>query len=418
VPAAAGVAIVGAGAAGLAAAWTLARAGVGRVTVFDADDDVGGKVSSIDVGGATAELGQLALGLAYRRTLALADEVGLALETMSGRSFLRQGDELVHDDLRQATAAWARWRRAVLDETDDDDDREVGALASAQADGGSLPGVLWTGCGYGPLRASRVPSVYLRRYLLDIAVDEPITLRLVGGNQALWRLVRARLSDTTAFRVGTSVTSVRRQGDDVVLTLAGGEEQSFRRVVLAVPPRVAAMLIDDERRALLQRYRTFDYRSAVVVLPGLTARLMDVASRAGAAWSEQGRGRARRMVRLCTVDDARLRAPQVLWGFPQTNDAFVVYQYAEGADDGGVDEIATLARALGVEGAEIVAHRRWEYFPHLAAHDRCATERALAELDGRGGVWVTGAWRSFETVEHAVAEGERIARALLAVTSS
>jgi monoamine oxidase len=73
------VCVVGAGLAGLAAAWTLRRAGV-EVTVLEARDRVGGRVHSLRMpGGAVAELGAEFVEHDHRVLAATAAALGVAL---------------------------------------------------------------------------------------------------------------------------------------------------------------------------------------------------------------------------------------------------------------------------------------------------------------------------------------------------
>ena len=68
--------VVGAGIAGLVAAWALARAGR-SVLVLEARDRVGGRTLSRDLGGEVIDLGGQWVGPDQRRVLALLDELGL-----------------------------------------------------------------------------------------------------------------------------------------------------------------------------------------------------------------------------------------------------------------------------------------------------------------------------------------------------
>lgn len=70
------VVVVGAGLSGLTAAHRLRQFGA-RVAVFEADDRVGGRVSSAEVAGVHVDLGGTFVGPGQDRVLALADEVGV-----------------------------------------------------------------------------------------------------------------------------------------------------------------------------------------------------------------------------------------------------------------------------------------------------------------------------------------------------
>lgn len=70
------VIVIGAGMAGMAAAWSLLRAGV-DVTVLERDDRVGGRVRTAVLDGLSIELGAGFLTNFYPRTLHLVEELGL-----------------------------------------------------------------------------------------------------------------------------------------------------------------------------------------------------------------------------------------------------------------------------------------------------------------------------------------------------
>ena len=73
-----GVAVVGGGWAGLAAAVTLAERGV-PVTVFEASRSLGGRARRVSIGGVDLDNGQHVLIGAYRETLRLMRKVGADL---------------------------------------------------------------------------------------------------------------------------------------------------------------------------------------------------------------------------------------------------------------------------------------------------------------------------------------------------
>lgn len=79
------VAVIGAGLAGLATARILARAGA-EVTVFEARNRIGGRVSTRSLDGAVYEAGAEWVDSDHRRVIALAVEAGARLEPQAGRT--------------------------------------------------------------------------------------------------------------------------------------------------------------------------------------------------------------------------------------------------------------------------------------------------------------------------------------------
>lgn len=270
--------VVGAGIAGLAAARALADAGA-SVTVFEAADRVGGRMSSEEVEGAPADCGAQFLSTAYTTIPALMDAAGLsdALIPTSPWSAVAAGGRLyrVHggrpDSVLTAgllglggwlrlgfgtarmawhglrcppgrAAAWGRW-----------DDAEAGP---------------WTGRVFGPQAADRVVEPMLHGFFfqefggmsrpLPMAMmamaGRPRPIRTVAGG--IGRLPQA-LASGLDVRLGCPVTVVRATaGGAAVLTDAG--EHAADAVVLATTAPVAARLYpqaaETERRLLETPY--------------------------------------------------------------------------------------------------------------------------------------------------------------------
>lgn len=88
------VAIIGAGIAGLAAAFRLQQSGCG-VKVFEAADRVGGRMWTIERDGYRLDTGAMVISAGYHRLLALADDAGLSDELIPASSdmgFLKHGN--------------------------------------------------------------------------------------------------------------------------------------------------------------------------------------------------------------------------------------------------------------------------------------------------------------------------------------
>ena len=79
------IAVVGAGPSGLTAADTLKELGYRKVTVFEKNDRVGGKVNSLRTGSNVAELGAVFASPEYTKVLGLADRYKIPYVAYSGR---------------------------------------------------------------------------------------------------------------------------------------------------------------------------------------------------------------------------------------------------------------------------------------------------------------------------------------------
>lgn len=125
------VIVVGAGVAGLTAAWRLRQAGVG-VRLFDAQERVGGRMFSLRnhfSDGQVCELGGELIDTGHARIRALAAELGLALDDLSQDPTHAFGDIWFSDGRRYSEAeilrAFAPLAEAISRDADSLPDEEI-----------------------------------------------------------------------------------------------------------------------------------------------------------------------------------------------------------------------------------------------------------------------------------------------------
>ncbi len=82
------IAIIGAGISGLTAAHTLKKLGYNNITVFEANDRVGGKVHTVEIDGYIYELGAIFLQEKYKTLRNLAKEYNVKLKKEANNTFL------------------------------------------------------------------------------------------------------------------------------------------------------------------------------------------------------------------------------------------------------------------------------------------------------------------------------------------
>lgn len=225
------IAVIGAGFAGLAAAYRLADAGR-TVTVFEARDRVGGRVWSHQLptvsGPHVIERGGEFVLPGYQRMHALIDELGLGLVETGMSYYVREpGDsEVTAADITAAGARAAEILAASGPEATAED-----ILQRLDADT-ELVEALRSRI---ELSTSVRSSVVTARTLEHVASFVPLpSYRIAGGNQSLAIAIADRLGE--AVRLGTPVAKVEpAQGGGVVVTTTAERSERFDAAIVAVP---------------------------------------------------------------------------------------------------------------------------------------------------------------------------------------
>lgn len=249
------VAVVGAGLAGLSAAWDLSEHGW-SVTVLEGADRVGGRARSVRAGTETIDLGAEWVGRAHRRVLALARTFGVRTEPArnlgettiwrlpSGEHVGRMPPPGTRRDLARMMVAAAHQSRGLdvrhpwtyahaerLDAVSAGEwlrrlgtgadtmyllDCMFGSLASARLDSLSVLHLLWWArLAGGPLRSLRTTFQY----------------RFTDGAQELPRRIAARLPDV---RLSSPVRRIDHDTDHADIH-TDSDILRARHVVVAVP---------------------------------------------------------------------------------------------------------------------------------------------------------------------------------------
>ena len=412
------IAVVGAGASGLTAALTLKDLGYRNVTVFEKENDVGGKIHSFKLGDLRAELGAVFASPDYKTVLSLADRFGVPYVRYEGprlvmdekgvkRSFQ---DFLLSrytaDEIRLA----ARNYLSVLQrfpEIDQDGFARLPPDLTLNFDQfaarfgftpvAELARSLMTGFGYDTYET--VPAAYVLKllpWLVKVGpagLESPPYFVFPDGYQALWRAVATSLD----VKLGTPVTKIERPGSGRPLrvTVQGGARREFDAVVISTPLDVVPkfLAVTAQERALFSQISTSRY--FVTLFFSLNLAQAETVFIHPHAFPEK--------INHVSV-----------WGNPGGNaPVFIGYQLADKNQNA-----ATLFGTLALDVFQLghglftvpLYQREWPYFPRVGSQAmRGGYFDDVEALQGKDGIYYVGSSLSFETVEHT----SRFARTLV-----
>ncbi len=396
------LAIVGAGPGGLSAARLLADQGITDVTLFEAQEEVGGKSRTAYHGGAAFEMGTCYSTVAHRLTNRWMKELGvrqthLGLQLIDGKkvgAYVRggPGPSVAGEALRYLSL----WRRFSRDVATRPDDPEVRAECALSVDD-------WlTKHGFERMRRVMLRTVTMMGYgfLNEVSALQALRWSSPGvlysgatgnlrwpleGWQEFWR----RLAQQFDVRVSCPVLGVERNAAGVALTTAYGVE-TFDQVLMAIP---------------------LDEASALMTLTPEEQAVRDAVHWSGYA------------VTTCRVDDwfddffsvgytapaENGAQPGIILGARTTplpspvGKVSRLYQVGQIAGDLSADALLEMAkqgiREKGGAFQHVIFQKVWKYFPRYAldaVNDGLVGK--MNRLQGPNRTWWTGATFSHEAV--------------------
>ncbi|MGA0604174.1 NAD(P)/FAD-dependent oxidoreductase [Caulobacter sp. KR2-114] len=422
------VAVIGAGIAGLSAAWLLCQAPasrIGSVTLFEQAARAGGHSHTVEApgraGGAPipVDMGFIVYNEAnYPNLTAMFDHIG-APTKLSDMSFaVSLDDGRLEYGGNDVFALFAQWRNLVrprfwsmlgdlvrfyreapgqacaLDSrmTSLGDYLGEEGYGRAFQDDHLLPqaAAIWS-ASVGAVRD--LPAAAFIRFcenhgLLQI-LNRPVWRTVDGGSREYVRRLTAAIGESPrgALQLGDAVKAVRRGPEGVWLRMASGRLERFDQVVIATHADQGLALLeapDAEERA---RVGAFAYTRNLAVLHTDPA-LMPRRRRTWSAWNYVGQTRPGGDRELCvTYWMNRLQ------GLPAEHPLFVTLNPARAPDP------------VRVIRTEVYEHPLFD-----AAAMRA--QKHLWSLQGRGGVWWCGAWFGAGFHEDGLQSGLAVAEAL------
>ncbi len=412
------IAIIGAGPAGLSAAWYLQQRGYRNVVVLEREKRVGGKCYSVTAGGNCFDLGAFTITWGYRYTRELAKAVGMPLIRQPERKVfdisegwigsIRAGllrkyclSTLLTTSLRylavlyrhrrwlkvpgfagvqqypEFTQPFSQWARA----------RKLDALV----DMFRLP---VKDMGYGSL--DDIPTVYILKYLhfwnfvtllLYTAGMRSWPKRVRFGFERLWVAVALPLNVQT----GIQIKAIRRHTEGVRVEVADEvRPREYDAIIITCAPNQLAAVMDytDQEKGLFGKIRTTRYCTTLGQVTGMPAQIFNA-----------------------TDDDPKEdylpgHPWEMLRAWPDNNHAaFYSMLDDDNAGAEAINHIKTdLAKLFGASLDKVVEQREWAYFPHVSRDDMEAGYfDQLENLQGQSHCYYSGSLLAFETVENVVA---------------
>lgn len=402
------IAIIGGGPAGLSAAKLLQEAGIGRLTVFEAEDRLGGKSLSVHYNGSIHEMGTCYSTLAHAATNRWMRELGIG-QVRLGRQmfdgapfmhFLRTGKgEPLALELARFIVLHRRHRRRLA----------TGAFDRELLEECAEPIGAWlerhrfvrlrrfmlraiTTMGYG--RLGETPTVQALRWSTPSLILTGVLNALkmpVCGWQAFWE----RLASNMDVRLSEPPLAIERDATGITLTTQNGSSR-FDQLLVTIPlDRFAAITGLSKTEAYVREAITWgSYVTTLAQIDGwFTAYDTDAFSAAFASDAPTGMLLAAR------------RPPGSLRASGARGETYLCGQYGDGVTD---DELAArLGNDLAHRGAtlcEIIQQRRWRYFPRY--HEGAIRDGLIARmnaLQGQDRTWYSGASFSHEAVSNITA---------------
>ena len=424
------IAIIGAGAAGLTAAHELLQLGYHKITVFEREHRIGGKVFSYRNGINPIELGAIWAGDDYSVVLALADKYGVEyvqedvdfmvedhgeIVPMWGAQFL--GSRLAQVVLEMFHANWLGLRfhkdlgkigfadlnpELVMNFSSFAAKYRIETLAA-------LFRPFWIGCGYSDY--DDTPTIYVLRFMIPIlnrAIRNVVTslsfrkfidgtYRFPTGYMTIFERIANTLPD---LRLGTSVSKVERfkEGDRWRIRItAGDHSENFDRLIVATDLHASRRFLDltPDEESLFSMVTTHQYRLNL--------------------FRGSDDSKIRHQMVLFDQESTAIGSPRVVFGYQRREFAplWVIGESASHEAEKRHDPVVLKAALslLGSSNPQLVTTVDWNYFPRVTSAAMAAGFfDHLERMQGERATFYVGSALNFETVETTAAFAQDLVR--------
>ena len=400
------IAIIGAGAAGISAAYFLQKKGYTLVTVFEKRDHVGGKCSSFTYRGKTYEEGAFTITRNYQEVKKLISKLHFHLCNPPHRKIMEPGKKKLKELHQVFAARFSRFRvlvAAIRYFREIFRSRNLRKPGFAKLDPElSQPFSKWAKeknmdsivplfvlpislFGYGDLNV--IPAAYVLKYirfwnfvamLLIFLFGKLGTKRIVEGYGRIWE----HLSHRIDIRLNAKIERIERK-DTITIHFKKEEPLEFDELIIACPLTEVSDFLDvsEHEQKLFSKVKTYDYYVTVF--------------------------KANKLPNNClySVPLPEKGHAYMIYKPWKEHDLYVAYSFAERGFS--IADITRLLKAdihaLGGELTHIEETIHWEYFPHVSPEELASGfYDKLEALQGKRHTYYTGASLSFETVENVV----------------
>jgi hypothetical protein len=397
------IAIVGAGASGIASAHFLALRGYQNVTIFEASDHIGGKCNTAQINGKDYDMGAVFTTSSYDEVRALANHYNVPIvplqgqhtskniiSTKTGKGRSRTESEttklgLASVDYFRALSEYPHLIKSGFTELSPD---LCAPLSEWIEKHSFLPhslneffGFTFTPFGYGFVE--EVPAAYALKYYEQRLVSSLLTgnnLCMVrDGYQNLWKTV-ARDMDV---RLSTPVIKVHREKNERVLVETTRSSSYFDHLILTCLPEESLQFLDatSDEQSDFSKSNQYFYYSLAVEIPqslGSSGFLPD--------------------------NYSKNRTPHPLCWFKRWDDANIAIFYALSkeplSEDAVVRTLMEDSNQYGWDLGKVHVVKKWKYFPHFQSQDLSnGIYDRLENRQGQLNTYLAGEIMNFSTVE-------------------
>lgn len=406
------VAIIGAGPAGIAAAYYLKQKGYKSITVFEKENHIGGKCYSVSHQGQHFDLGATLVSPSNRHLLQIIKQFNIPVQPQLGHHLIYhpihktllpiEKSEMLPDGFARTLASLFRFMHlstryrqmkkpgyfTIPPELAVSFDAFI--VQHKLSPLKNLFTLLMTNMGYGKLE--QIPAFTALKFLKIRGVlafffiawtgrNYFKVVRIEEGFQSVWE--RVAKESALDVRLQATIQAIRYQGQHIIIQ-QDHQEESFDQLIVAAPldkiiDKIGSPLIDP---TWVHKIRYLSY----------TCHLFKI--RAAHAWQDN----------IFVIPPPLEAGPLIVVAYPGKDHLYVSYSANELHVT--AEQLRTRVRdficQFGVqpEAVEFIDEKQWSYFPHVSIQD--VQEGFYDYIHARQGVqntYYTGGLLAFESVE-------------------